>query len=245
MQAQKIIEQLGFSAKEARVYLVALGLGECHITDIAEKVKLPRTSVQVIVDKLNKAGLMNFYVMKRYKYWVAEDPERLLHDLKQKENLIGEALPQLVALRRSGRNKKRNKSSHSLELFRMLADTAHQPMLIANGDIEIEYVNKAWEKQFGYSLEEVRGENPRIFKSEKTPGEVYKQMWQALNAEKLFQTDEIIDKRKDGVFFNLLTTIFTVCHEGDVFFIQILDDITERKRVEALRRSFTEVTEKK
>lgn len=239
MQAQKIIEQLGFSAKEAKVYLAALGLGECHISDIAEKVKLPRTSVQVIVDKLHKEGLMNFYVMRRYKYWVAEDPERLLHNLKQRENLVEEALPRLSALKRSGRSKTSRKNSHSFELFRTLADTASQPVLIANGEIEIEYVNEVWEKQFGYTLEEVRGENPRMLKSGKTPDAVYKKMWQALNDEKMFQTDEIIDKRKNGTFFNLLTTIFPARHEGSIFFIQILDDITERKRVEALRQKFS------
>lgn len=177
MQTQKIIEQLGFSAKEAKVYLVALGLGECHISDIAEKLKLPRTSVQAIADKLHKAGLMNFYVMRRYKYWVAEDSERLLHNLKQKEGLIEEALPRLSALKRNSRNKSSRKNSHSVELFRMLADTASQPVLIANGEIEIEYVNEAWERQFGYTLEEVRGENPRILKSGKTPETVHKKMW--------------------------------------------------------------------
>lgn len=230
MQIQKIIEQLGFSVKEAKVYLAALGLGECHISDIAEKVKLPRTSTQVIVDKLHKAGLMNFYVMRRYKYWVAENPERILHNLKQRENLVQEALPRLSALKRSGRNKNMKKDAHSLELFHVLADTSNQPVLVVNGEIEIEYVNEAWEKQFGYTLQEVHGQNPRIFKSGETPDEVYKKMWHTLNAEKLFQTDEIIDKRKDGTFFNLLTTIFPVRHEGNIFFIQILDDITEKSK---------------
>lgn len=239
MQTQKIIEYLGFSAKEAKVYLATLGLGECHISDIAEKVKLPRTSVQVIVDKLHKGGLMNFYVMRRYKYWVAEDPGRLLHNLKQKQTLVEEALPRLSALKQNGKNKSFRKNSHSVELFRILADTASQPVLITNGEIEIEYVNEAWEKQFGYKLEEVRGENPRMLKSGKTPESVHKKMWQALNSEKMFQTDEVIDKRKDGTFFNLLTTIFPVRHGGNIFFIQILDDITEKKRVEEFQQKFS------
>lgn len=229
MQTQKIIEQLGFSAKEAKVYLAALSLGECHISDIAEKVKLPRTSVQVIVDKLHKGGLMDFYVMRRYKYWVAEDPERLLHNLKQKQTLIEEALPRLSALKRNEENKSSRKNLHSVELFRILADTIRQPVLVANDKIEIEYVNEAWEKQFGYTLEEVHGENPRMLKSGETPELVYKKMWQVLNSEKMFQADEIVDRHKDGTFFNLLTTIFPVRHEGNLFFIQILDDDTEKK----------------
>ena len=220
------------------MYLAALSLGECHISDIAEKIKLPRTSVQIIVDKLQKDGLMNFYVMRRYKYWVAENPERLLHNMKQKENLLTESLPKLVALKRSGRTKKLRGNSHSLELFRMLADTTSQPVLIVNSEIEIEYVNEAWEKQFRYKIEEVQGQNPRMLKSGQTPVEVYKKMWETLNVEKMFQTDEIIDKRKNGTFFNLLTTIFPVRHSGLLFYIQILDDITEKKRIEALKQRF-------
>lgn len=240
MQTQKIIEQLGYTAKEAKVYLAALGLGECHISDIAEKVKFPRTSVQVIVDKLHKDGLMNFYVMHRYKYWVAENPERLLANLKRREESMREALPKLQALKKENRTKKRPNLSKSLGLFHMLADTTSQPVLIVNENVEIEYVNSAWEDQFGYSLEEVHGENPPLLKSGKTPGEVYKRMWAALKSEKMFQTDEIVDKRKDGTYFNLLTTIFPVRHNGFLFYIQILDDITEKKRVEALKQKFVQ-----
>src|SRR3989338_5085617 len=158
MQTQKIIEQLGYTAKEAKVYLASLGLGECHISDIAEKVKIPRTSAQAIVDKLYKDGLMNFYVMRRYKYWVAENPERLLSNLKKREEMMREALPRLNALRKENRENKRFPNpSQSIGLFHMLADASSQPVLITNENIEIEYVNSAWEDQFGYPLSEVHG----------------------------------------------------------------------------------------
>lgn len=242
MQIQKVIEQLGFTAKEAKVYLAALHLGEAHISDIAEKVKMPRSSVQVIADKLNKEGLLNFYVMRRYKYWVAANPEHLLTRLKQREEMMREALPTLTALKKESWSKQHRGSKKKTELgfFHMLADSSTQPVIIANENVEIEYVNSAWEKQFGHSLDEVKGENPRILKSGETPDDVYKRMWSALRAEKMFQTDEIIDKKKDGTFFNLLTTIFPVKHNGILFYIQILDDITERKRVESLRQKFVQ-----
>src|SRR3989338_9953380 len=132
MQTQKIIEQLGYTAKEAKVYLAALGLGECHISDIAEQVKLPRTSVQVIVDKLHKEGLMNFYVMRRYKYWVAENPERLLTNLKKREEIMREAMPELVAIKKANWSKqsKAKGQNTAVEIFRMLADGSEQPVLI-------------------------------------------------------------------------------------------------------------------
>lgn len=241
MQIQKVIEQLGYSANEAKVYLAALALGECHVSDIAAKVKLPRTSVQAIVDKLHKDSLMNFYVQRRYKYWVAENPERLLADFKRREEAVRAAIPALAAMRKSSWGKKRKTNPvENSGIFRMLADASPQPVLIANENAEIEYVNAAWERQFGYALSEVRGENPRMLQSGKTPREVYEHMWRALKSETIFQTDEVIDKRKDGSFFNLLTTIFPLRHADGIYYIQILDDITERKRVEELRKTFKE-----
>lgn len=238
MQVQKIIEGLGYSANEAKVYLATLGLGEAHISDIAAKVKLPRTSTQVIVDKLHKDGLLNFYVQRRYKYWVAEKPERLLEGIKKREEAVREALPALSALKREGLRKRgASDPSASLGLFRMFADTSVQPMLIANEQVEIEYANTAWEKQFGYLLEEVRGQNPRMLQSGKTPPEVYARMWQNLRAGIMFQSEEIVDRRKDGTFFTMLTTIMPVNHNDHLYYIQILDDTTERDRVEMLRKT--------
>lgn len=246
MQIQKVIEQLGYTTKEAKVYLAALSLGECHVSDIAEKVKLPRTSVQAIVDKLHKDGLVNFYVMRRYKYWVAEHPERLLVRMRKREEIMQEALPRLETMRKSNWSKRRKGATAAADggLFHLLADASAQPVLIANENVEIEYVNAAWEGLFGYSLDEVRGENPRILQSGKTPREVYERMWEALRAEKMFQSDEIVDKKKSGSFFNLLTTIFPLRHGERLFYIQILDDITERKRVEKLRVSFVKAVQK-
>lgn len=238
-QLQKVIEELGYSPNEAKTYLATLALGEAHVSDIAVKVKLPRSSVQAILDTLQRGGVVNFYVQRRYKYWVAENPERLLNNLKKREEAMREALPSLSALRKESWGKRRRSTDdEALGPLRLLADVSEQPLLIADEHVEIRYVNKAWEEQFGYSFEEVRGQNPRMLQSGKTPREVYTRMWEALRAGTMFQSDEVVDTRKDGTFFNLLTTIFPVKREGKVFYIQVLADITERKRVEALKRHF-------
>ncbi len=243
MQNQKVLEQLGYSPKEAKVYLASLSLGEAHISDIATKVKMPRSSTQTIVDKLHEDGLMNFYVMRRYKYWAAEKPEQLLKNLQEREETIREAIPALTSIRKAGRKKQRNKSIiEGLGPIRLVADAAAQPILITNSDVEIIYVNFFWEEQFGYSLDEVHGKNPRIFKSDKTPNDVYMRMWKTFESHKLFQSDKIIDKKSDGTYFNLLTTIFQLQYGERIFYIQVLDDITEKKRVQALHKSFMHVT---
>lgn len=239
MHVQRAIEQLGYTPKEAKVYLAALSLGEAHISDIAEKVKMPRTSTQVIMDKLHRDGLVNFYVQRRYKYWVAENPERLLATMEKRERAMREALPSLDAMRKTARKGKRGMpAAQSIGVFQMLADASLQPVLVADEAGRIEYVNAAWEAQFGYALEEIRGESPRLFSSPDTPHEVHESMWRQLRAGKMFQSDALVDKRKDGTVFNLLTTIFPVRHGERLYFIQILDDITARKRVDILRKDF-------
>lgn len=241
MHAQKVIERLGYSPSEAKVYLCALALGEAHVSDIAARAKLPRTSVQAIAEKLHKDGLMNFYVQRRYKYWVAEDPKRFLATLKRREAALAEALPALTKLRNSKRKKGKgaDDTDAAFDVFRMLANATPQAVLIVDDRTEIAYVNRAWERLFGYELHEVRGKHPRMFQSGETPPAVFDRMAEALRAGKLFHSEEIVDRKKDGTPFTLRTSVFPVERDGRRYYIQILDDISEQKRVDELRKEFT------
>lgn len=99
MHTQKAIEQLGYEPNEAKVYLAVLSLGDSTVSEIANKAKLPRTSTQIIVEKLHKDGLVNFYSKKRYKYWVAENPEKFLLNLKSKEENFRATLPRILSIK--------------------------------------------------------------------------------------------------------------------------------------------------
>lgn len=122
MQPQKVLERLGYTREEAKVYLVALGLGESHVSDIAQKVRLPLSSVQVVINKLHKDGLMNFYVRKRYKYWVAENPTHLLARLQEREDSVRSVMPQLEALRHKEEQKPLVKIFEGVDEIRLLYD---------------------------------------------------------------------------------------------------------------------------
>ena len=98
MNIQKVIEQLGYKRKEAQLYLAALLLGESKVSDLAEKLKIPRTSAIVIAEKLHKEGLLNYYVKRFNKYWVAESPDKLLLKLKEGEATLQAVLPELKAM---------------------------------------------------------------------------------------------------------------------------------------------------
>lgn len=99
MHIQKTVERLGYKPNEVKAYLASLELGEATISEIAEKASLPRTSVQLIVQDLYEKHLLYTYVRKRRKYWIAENPERLMMNLKEKEASLKEILPELHAIR--------------------------------------------------------------------------------------------------------------------------------------------------
>ncbi len=127
------------------------------------------------------------------------------------------------------------------DIFKALVESSPRPMLVTNGKAEIQYVNVSWEKQFGYVLEEVKGKNPRMLQSGRTPPDVYKKMWKAISAGKPFETDEVIDKRKNGTFFNLHSTVYPLHVREERFYVQKVDDITNAKKVEAFRRNFVRI----
>jgi sugar-specific transcriptional regulator TrmB len=99
MRIKTVIETLGYSPLEASVYLAALELGASSATDIAKKARIPRTSVNLIIATLNKKGLMSAYIQRKRKVWSAENPEKLLAALKEREAALTAALPALQSLR--------------------------------------------------------------------------------------------------------------------------------------------------
>jgi sugar-specific transcriptional regulator TrmB len=99
MHIRSAIEQLGYSPHEVKVYLAALELGGATATDIAEKTRIPRTTVNLIIDSLHRKGLLDAYLQHRRKIWTASDPRKLLIRLKEHEAALRTILPELQSLR--------------------------------------------------------------------------------------------------------------------------------------------------
>ncbi|GAB2896012.1 hypothetical protein GCM10027046_26710 [Uliginosibacterium flavum] len=106
-------------------------------------------------------------------------------------------------------------------------------VIITNAAVEIEYVNEAFTRITGYTLDEVRGRNPRFLHSGQTPPETFVAMWQALSAGLPWQ-GELINRTKDGVayveqgfFAPLRQPDGTISH-----YLAIKEDITDKKLAE-------------
>ncbi len=104
MVTHKQLIKLGFSPKEAGVYLTLLELGPSTAAEIARKAGINRTTSYDILESLAGNGLVILTGSKIQKY-SAENPEKVLKfledNIKQAQNRLNEAqmlLPELLSL---------------------------------------------------------------------------------------------------------------------------------------------------
>jgi diguanylate cyclase (GGDEF)-like protein/PAS domain S-box-containing protein len=106
-------------------------------------------------------------------------------------------------------------------------------IIITDMNGKIEYVNPKFTALAGYTLEEIRGETPRVLKSNKTPPEVYPDLWQTILSGKEWR-GEFLNRKKNGEFYWEYSSISSITDaEGNItHFIAVNEDITARKEAE-------------
>jgi PAS domain S-box-containing protein len=116
-------------------------------------------------------------------------------------------------------------------------DQAGQAVVIVDRRGNIEYVNAAFTRMTGYTLEEARGRNPRFLKSGRHDSAFYKHLWDTITAGSSWQR-EIVNRRKDGSFYIEEMTISPVLDAdgGIVRYVALKQDVTEQREAEESRR---------
>ncbi|WP_161539679.1 PAS domain-containing hybrid sensor histidine kinase/response regulator [Paramagnetospirillum kuznetsovii] len=135
------------------------------------------------------------------------------------------------------------KSQAELRKLSLVVEQSPNPVVIADLNGKIEYVNDAFIRNSGYSREEVIGRNPRILKSKRTPNSTYRAMWDALTRGETW-SGEFINLTRDGRERTEIATIVPLRQsDGRVsHYVGIKEDVTEKKKQEGtLRKLFMAV----
>ncbi|MCE1164178.1 MAG: PAS domain S-box protein [Bacteroidetes bacterium] len=105
-------------------------------------------------------------------------------------------------------------------------------LVITDKDGNVEYVNPKFESITGYTLEELKGKNPRILKSGEMTDEEYKVLWDTINSGKDW-FGEFHNKKKNGDLYWENAVISPVKNsKGEItHFLAIKEDITEKKDI--------------
>jgi len=101
------LEALGFSKKEAIVYVALLELGRATVSEISRKAGINRTTGYDILDSLSAKGIVNVTGKEPKQEYASEPPEAVIEYLKREAETAkariakaGELLPQLRSVQR-------------------------------------------------------------------------------------------------------------------------------------------------
>lgn len=79
------LKKLGFSEKEAQVYLTLLKVGPSPASTLASRVGMKRVTAYNVLDSLKEKGLVSFRSSGRCRRYIPHDPEHLLRRLESQK----------------------------------------------------------------------------------------------------------------------------------------------------------------
>ncbi|MBI2573357.1 hypothetical protein HYV86_05835 [Candidatus Woesearchaeota archaeon] len=107
-----LLEEIGLTKAEAKVYLALLELGSCSTGKIVEKSKASSSKIYEILEKLMQKGLVSFVVKSGVKYFEAAPPRRILDymgekkkELEEKTRDVQKMLPELELAQKLSKHK--------------------------------------------------------------------------------------------------------------------------------------------
>jgi two-component system cell cycle sensor histidine kinase/response regulator CckA len=135
----------------------------------------------------------------------------------------------------------RQRAEEELRKLSHAVEQSANIIIITDAQGYIEYANPRFTEITGYSLEEAMGQHTRILKSGHTPPEEYKRLWETITAGKEWR-GEFHNKKKTGELYWESASISPIKNAEGVIthFLAVKEDITERKRAEAVQAHLEE-----
>lgn len=100
----KALENIGLSKKEILVYLACLELGKASTIQIAQKTQLKRTTAYSVINSLLEKRMLSKFQDEKGQKFSAESPDKLLAILQQKQDMLAEAIPNLLTITKAESN---------------------------------------------------------------------------------------------------------------------------------------------
>ena len=124
-----ILKKLGFSDKNATIYLTLLKTGPSSVRTLAEQSNLNRGVVYEGLKWLLEKGLVDFYEKESKQFFIAEDPSKLQQlvtvqsaELKEAEHRLADIIPELKSLHNKGGDQPIARYYEHKEIYKILED---------------------------------------------------------------------------------------------------------------------------
>ena len=107
-----ILQEIGLSVTESKVYLALLELGSALAGEITKKSQINRTNVYDALERLIEKGLVSYVLSANRKVFEPISPERLKEILEEKQDNLKKILPELES------KFKENKTKEEATIFK-------------------------------------------------------------------------------------------------------------------------------
>ena len=165
-------------------------------------------------------------------------PERAFLDILRHETnpwFISFGLAALAAgsLHLAVNRANKERSDRAVALLSTAIEQSPAAAVITDKNGLIRYANPKFLAMSGYRREEIAGQNPRIFKSGETPEEVYRDLWQTIQAGRVW-AGEFRNRKKDGLPYIVSAKISPILLKSGAItgYLAIQEDITETRRLQ-------------
>ena len=153
----------------------------------------------------------------------------------QLEAMVGERAAEIeqINARLHAEVQERRQTESELRKLARAVEYSASTVVITDTTPRIEYVNPTFTRNTGYTLDEVRGKNPRLLKSGRHPREFYQNLWDTLLRGEVWR-GEFINRRKNGELYYEASRIAPVPDaDGNItHYIAVKDDVTDQKKAQ-------------
>jgi len=106
----EILEDIGLTKGEIKIYLALLELGESSAGPIKKKAKLQNSVVHLCLGNLVDKGLVNYVEKGKRRFYAATEPEHLIDFLDEKRRRLQRILPELI-------RKQKEKTKYEVHIY--------------------------------------------------------------------------------------------------------------------------------
>jgi PAS domain S-box-containing protein len=153
----------------------------------------------------------------------------------QLEGLVDERVAEIkhINIQLQAEVQERRRAEDELRKLTRAVEHSASTVVITDTTPRIEYVNPTFTRITGYTLDEVRGKNPRILKSGRHAREFYQNLWETLLRGEVWR-GEFINRRKNGELYYEASRIAPVLDAaGNItHYIAVKDDVTDQKKAQ-------------
>jgi PAS domain S-box-containing protein len=130
-------------------------------------------------------------------------------------------------------NTKRKEIERKIKILSSTIEQSPDSIIITDLEGKITFVNAKFEEITGYHFDEVKGKNPKIWKSDKMSPSIYMDLWKTITSGNVWK-GEILNKKKNSELFWEKTIIFPIKNEFNqiVNYASIKTDLSKIKFLE-------------